>query len=62
MWSCPLTNHMHIFIAFAILNEHRQNIFQKCEAFDETLKVIKNKKSGERFLVILTKLFFHLVH
>lgn len=38
IWSCPLTKHFHLFIAFAILNQHRQELMQ-CTAFDEMLKV-----------------------
>ena len=35
---CPLTNSFHLFLAIAILNNVRQEIF-KTHAFDEVLKV-----------------------
>jgi hypothetical protein len=38
IWCCPFTVHFHLFIAAAILNHHRQNLFE-CQAFDEVLKV-----------------------
>ncbi|KAJ3225061.1 GTPase activating protein [Clydaea vesicula] len=45
LWSCPFTKNLHIFVAFAILNKNRHNFFNKCTAFDETLKYI-NDLSG----------------
>ncbi|KAI8822969.1 rab-GTPase-TBC domain-containing protein [Fimicolochytrium jonesii] len=44
MWACPLTKEFHLFVAFAILNQHRQELMAKT-AFDETLKYI-NDLSG----------------
>ncbi|KAJ3196461.1 GTPase activating protein [Irineochytrium annulatum] len=44
-WACPFTNHLHLFVAFAILNKHRQNLMTKCRAFDECLKYM-NDLSG----------------
>jgi hypothetical protein len=38
IWMCPLTNHFHLFVAIAILNSNRQELF-KAKAFDEILKV-----------------------
>ena len=39
IWACSLTNHFDVFIAFAILNKHREEIMATCTAFDEVLKV-----------------------
>ena len=39
VWMCPLSNSFHLFIALAILNNSRQEIF-KANAFDEVLKVL----------------------
>jgi hypothetical protein len=39
IWMCPFTSHFHLFIAIAILNNYRQELF-KCQAFDEVLKVM----------------------
>lgn len=41
IWMCPLTRHFHLFIAIAILNNYRQELFE-CRAFDEILKFINN--------------------
>lgn len=38
IWTCPLTSHFHLFVAVAILNQHRQQIME-AQAFDEVLKV-----------------------
>jgi hypothetical protein len=37
-WACPFTAHFHLFIALAILNNYRRELFQT-QAFDEVLKV-----------------------
>ncbi|RKP01192.1 hypothetical protein CXG81DRAFT_927, partial [Caulochytrium protostelioides] len=44
-WSCAVTRHLHIFVAFAILNAQRHALFQ-LTAFDECLKFI-NELSGK---------------
>ncbi|KAI9097100.1 rab-GTPase-TBC domain-containing protein [Phlyctochytrium arcticum] len=44
LWACPLTQHFHLFVALAILNDHRKELMRK-GAFDETLKYI-NELSG----------------
>jgi Rab-GTPase-TBC domain len=41
IWMCPFTKHFHLFIAIAILNHYRQELFE-CRAFDEILKFINN--------------------
>lgn len=41
IWTCPMTVHFHLFIALAILNRYRQELFE-CKAFDEVLKMINN--------------------
>ncbi|KAJ3031244.1 UNVERIFIED_CONTAM: GTPase activating protein [Siphonaria sp. JEL0065] len=45
IWSCPLTQNLHFFIALAILNKHRTSIMTECAAFDEALKYM-NDLSG----------------
>lgn len=40
IFACTFSKHFPIFIAFAILNQHRQNLIEKCTAFDETLKYV----------------------
>ncbi|KAJ3054087.1 GTPase activating protein [Rhizophlyctis rosea] len=49
IWACPLTRHFHLFIALAILNARRVEIF-KCTAFDENLKFV-NEQSGNINLI-----------
>ncbi|KAJ3040620.1 GTPase activating protein [Rhizophlyctis rosea] len=49
MWACPLTRHFHLFVALAILNARRAEMF-KCTAFDEMLKLI-NDQSGHINLI-----------
>eukprot|EP00842_Homolaphlyctis_polyrhiza_P006418 jgi/Hompol1/6778/HPOL_000934-RA len=44
IWACPLTDHFHLFIALAILNMQRQQLFQQ-RAFDEILKYTNNMMS-----------------
>jgi hypothetical protein len=41
--------HFLPFSAFAILNQHRQNLLHKCSAFDETLKYVN--ELSERMIV-----------
>jgi hypothetical protein len=38
IWACPFTSHFHLFIALAVLNNYRHQLFQ-AQAFDEVLKV-----------------------
>lgn len=45
IWCCPNTNHLHLFIAFTILNWKRQDFF-KLKAFDEVLRFL-NDLSGK---------------
>ncbi len=45
IWSCPLTRHFQLFVAVAILNEKRQELFA-CKAFDEALKLINSMSQG----------------
>lgn len=46
IFSCTFTKHFSIFVAFAILNQHRQTLLVKCNAFDETLKYINEVCTG----------------
>ncbi|KAH6584030.1 hypothetical protein BASA60_001129 [Batrachochytrium salamandrivorans] len=39
IWACPLTGHFHLFVAAAILNMNRAEMFYR-QAFDEILKFI----------------------
>jgi hypothetical protein len=41
IWCCPFTQNFHLFVAIAVLNQHRQELF-KCQAFDEVLKYVNN--------------------
>ncbi|KAI8803691.1 rab-GTPase-TBC domain-containing protein [Cladochytrium replicatum] len=42
LWACPFTKHLHLFVALAILNQHRRQLIGNCQAFDETIKYIND--------------------
>lgn len=39
LWTCPFCTNFHLFVAIAILNNFRQELFN-CGAFDEVLKTV----------------------
>jgi hypothetical protein len=39
LWTCPFCTNFHLFVAIAILNNSRQELFN-CVAFDEVLKTV----------------------
>ena len=39
LWACPFCSNFHLFVAIAILNNSRQELFD-CNAFDEVLKAV----------------------
>lgn len=41
LWTCPFCVNFHLFVAVAILNNSRQELFH-ATAFDEVLKIINN--------------------
>ena len=41
LWTCPFCVNFHLFVAIAILNSTRQELF-RATAFDEVLKTINN--------------------
>ncbi|KAI8813151.1 rab-GTPase-TBC domain-containing protein [Cladochytrium replicatum] len=42
LWACPFTKHLHLFVALAILNQHRRQLIGNCQAFDDTIKYIND--------------------
>jgi hypothetical protein len=54
IWTCPLTSNFHLFIAIAILNDHRQELFA-AQAFDEVLKLV----NGLSQFVIVPEMIKH---
>ena len=62
IWVCPLTKNFHLFVAIAILNNARQELFQ-CQAFDEILKFINNQSQAINVpdMVQHAEIFYYLM-